>query len=114
MSEKQFAELVTDVVAPEVSRDPLFVPEARLAGLVMERVGRRRAEVRRLWDQGAGHAGERSAWEAYNAAAELLDHNRTLYPTRAGAFRAASLLTGQLATLKNRVLDNLVTHALAV
>lgn len=39
--------------------------------------------------------------------------NRALYPTRAGAYRTASLLTGQSAQMKNRVLDNLVSHALA-
>jgi phage/plasmid-like protein (TIGR03299 family) len=113
LSEDEFATLVTDVVAPDPRRDPVFAPEAKLAGLVVERAERKRAEVRRLWDAGAGHVGDRSAWEAFNAAAELLDHNRTLYPTRAGAFRTASLLTGQLAAMKNRILDNLVNHALS-
>jgi hypothetical protein len=67
----------------------------------------------RLWTEGKGHTGEKNAWFALNAAYELLDHNRELYPTRAGSFRTASLLTGELALMKGRVTDGLVNYAMA-
>ena len=66
-----------------------------------------------IWSEGKGHTGEKTAWYAFQAVAEALDFNRDLWPTRAGSWRTASLLNGQLAELKNRVLDNLVGYAAA-
>jgi hypothetical protein len=37
--------------------------------------------------------------------------NRELWPTRSGAWRTASLLTGQLSQMKGRVVENLVGFA---
>lgn len=112
LSAEQFDRLVTDVVAPDPRKDPKFNPEAKLAATVVERALKKRAECRRLWREGIGHTGDESAYEAYNGAVELLDHNRELYPTRAGCYRTASLLTGALADMKGRVVDNLVQFAL--
>lgn len=114
LQEESFDRMVLDVVAPDPRKHPQFNPEAKLAELVVERATKKRAEVRRLWTDGKGHTGNRSAWEAYNAAVEALDHNRELWPTRAGSWRTASLLDGQLAEMKNRVLDGLVEFATAV
>lgn len=111
LEDQLFSRLVLDMVAPDPRNDPKFNPEAKLAEVVVERAMRKRREVRRLWTEGKGHTGNHSAWEAYNAAAEALDHNKDLYPTRSGCFRSASLLTGQLGQMKNAVLDNLVQYA---
>jgi phage/plasmid-like protein (TIGR03299 family) len=108
---EQFDRFVLDVVAPDPRRDPQFNPAAKLADAVVARADRKRAEVRRLWTDGKGHSGERNAWYAYNGAAEALDHNRELWPTRSGAWRTASLLTGQLSQMKARVVENLVGFA---
>jgi phage/plasmid-like protein (TIGR03299 family) len=108
---ERFDRLVLDVVAPDPRRDPAFNPTAKLAEAVVARADRKRAEVRRLWAEGKGHSGERNAWFAYNGAAEALDHNRELWPTRAGAWRTASLLTGQLSQMKARLVENLVGFA---
>lgn len=107
----QFAALVLDVLAPLPTSDPKFNPEAKLAKVVMDRAAAKREEVKRLWVGGKGHTGEHNAWFAYNAAVEALDYNRELWPTRAGAWRTASLLDGTLAKMKNAVLDNLVQYA---
>ncbi|MBN9517148.1 DUF932 domain-containing protein [bacterium] len=107
LSEDAFARLVLDAVA----LDPRFNPDAKLAEAVVDRVRRKRSAVRRLWVEGKGHTGEPTAWFAYNGAAEALDHDRGLWPTRAGSWRTASLLDGELARLKTRVLDNLVGFA---
>lgn len=105
LTQAQFATAVLDVVAPDPRKDPAFNPDAKLATMVVERADRKRFEVQRLWFEGKGHTGEPNAWYAYNAAAEALDHNRDLFPTRGGTFRTASLLDGQLHTLKAKVLD---------
>lgn len=108
---EKFDRLVLDVVAPDPRRDPSFNPSAKLAEAVVARAERKRGEVRRLWTEGKGHSGERNAWFAYNGATEALDHNRDLWPTRAGTWRTASLLTGQLSQMKSRVVENLVDFA---
>ncbi|MQA91969.1 MAG: DUF932 domain-containing protein [Gemmatimonas sp.] len=109
--EAAFAKLVLDEVAPDPRNRPDFNPEARTAELVLNRAERKRAELRRLWDEGAGHTGDHSAWEAYNAAAEAIDHNAELWPNRTGAYRTASLMDGNLLRLKQNVLVNLSRYA---
>jgi phage/plasmid-like protein (TIGR03299 family) len=111
LADEAFDRLVLDVVAPDPRLDSRFNPDAKLAEVVVERALRKRAVVRRLWAEGKGHTGEPTAWFAYNGAAEALDHDRGLWPTRAGSWRTASLLDGELSRMKNRVLDNLVGFA---
>jgi phage/plasmid-like protein (TIGR03299 family) len=111
LSEEQFAAAVLDVIAPDPRKDPKFNPDAKLAELVVDRADRKRAEGRRLWTEGKGHTGEHNGWYAYNAAVELLDHNRELYPTRNGSWRTASLIDGQLKTMKDKVLSNVLKLA---
>lgn len=113
LEEHEFKTMVLDKVVPHPADDPKFNPEAKLAGVVIERAERKRAELTRLWTAGAGHTGDHSAWEAYNAVAEALDHNKELWPSRDGCWRTASLLTGNLADLKNKTLDRLVSFALS-
>jgi phage/plasmid-like protein (TIGR03299 family) len=113
LGEEAFSRMVLDVVAPDPREDPGYNPEAKLAGVVLERRLRKRQVVRELWTGGKGHTGSFSAWEAYNAVAEALDHNKDLWPTRGGAWRTASLLDGELARMKNWVLDGLVEYAAA-
>ena len=59
-----------------------------------------------LWTEGAGHRGDHSAWEALNGAVQSLDHDRELWRTR--GLRTQALLSGSLATRKQRVLVSLV------
>lgn len=113
LTEEAFRELVTDVVAPDPRTDPSFNPEAKLAGLVLERAERRRARVRELWESGRGHTGDHSGWEAFNAAAEALDHEAELWPHRSGCYRTASLLDGRLGETKVQVVNGLVRYARA-
>jgi phage/plasmid-like protein (TIGR03299 family) len=108
-----FDRLVADVIAPDPRLDPRFEPSAKLAESVVNRALAKRAELKRLWTEGKGHTGALTAWYALQAAAELLDHNTTLFPRRAGAWRTASLLTGEFGRMKARVTDNLTAFALA-
>jgi phage/plasmid-like protein (TIGR03299 family) len=111
LTDDAFGRMVLDVVAPDPRKDAKFNPEAKLAEVVLERALRKRRAVTNLWTEGKGHTGEKTAWYAYQAAVEALDHDRELWPTRAGSWRTASLLDGELARMKNRVLDGLVGFA---
>lgn len=113
LTDEAFRRLVLDVACPDPADDPRFEPSAKLAHVVKERADRKRAEITRLWLEGAGHTGDRSAYEAYNAVAECLDHNKALWPSRSGAWRTGALLDGHLARTKNAVLDTLVGYALS-
>lgn len=109
----EFDDLVLDVLAPDPRLKQRWNPEARMANAVVARWETKRSALQDVWVHGRGHVGDHSAWEAYNGTVQLLDHNRELFPTRAGVYRTASLLTGHLAWLKQRVTDNLVAYAQA-
>ncbi len=65
----------------------------------------RRAALTSKWHTGKGHTGDSSAWEAYNGAVEVIDHDVALFRTRGS--RVASLLGGRLAECKATVLNRL-------
>lgn len=111
LDEEMFKTLVVDAIATDPRKRSEFNPEAKLAEMVVERYERKVTRVTELWTSGKGHTGDHSAWEAYNGAVELLDHDRDLFPTRAGAFRTASLLDGDLGKRKAAVLANLLGAA---
>lgn len=113
LTEEQFTAAVLDTVAPDPRVNPKFNPEGWRAEMVVERAQRKRAELRRLWTEGKGHTGEPTAWYAYNGTVEALDHNSTLFPTRAGTWRTSSLLDGTLKQLKDTVLTNCLALASA-
>jgi phage/plasmid-like protein (TIGR03299 family) len=111
LTPEMFKQLVLDVAAPDPTLLPSWNPEAKMAESVVARVERKRARVTELWTSGKGHSGEPTAWFAYNGAVEALDHDKGLFPTRAGCYRTASLLGGTLAKAKEQVLDGLVQYA---
>lgn len=104
LTEQEFASVILDVIAPDPRTLPSFNPDAKLAASVVARAEKRRTELRRLWDEGAGHTGDHSAWEGWNGAVEAIDHNRDLFPLRAGTWRTASLLDGKLRHMKDAAL----------
>jgi phage/plasmid-like protein (TIGR03299 family) len=111
LDDEAFTRMVLDVVAPDPRLKKDWNPEAKLAGVVLERFQKKRAHLRHLWVEGKGHTGEKNCWYAYNATVEALDYNKDLWPSRSGVWRAASLLTGELAAMKNTVLDRLTGFA---
>jgi phage/plasmid-like protein (TIGR03299 family) len=106
-----FTRLVLDYVAPDPQLRRSWNPEARLAKVVLERWETKRAELSRMWEHGTGHAGDRSAWEAYNGTVEAIDHNADLWPLRSGVFRTQALLDGELGRLKQGVVNRLAQFA---
>ena len=100
-----FRQLVLDVAAP-------IPADLNQAGLTphqesaRRRLVAKRSRLSHLWEHGAGHAGDHSAWEAYNAVAESVDHDEAVWRVRGS--RAESLLDGRLLEVKDRVLTSLV------
>lgn len=111
LSRRAFKVLVLDPVAPDPRDDPGWRPENQQAQAAVERTLRRRAELSRLWTEGAGHRGDQSAWEAYNGLVQALDHRSDLFPTRRNRLR--SLLDGQLRRTKRRCMARLLAHAIS-
>jgi hypothetical protein len=113
LSEEEFSQLVLDrllpVTLPAPSRGAPW--SGGLKGILEWMEERRRpgrSQVRRLWEEGAGHRGDRSAWEAYNGLVQWLDHS----PRRdSGEERLKGLLNGQLSRTKHRVYARLLAHA---
>lgn len=72
----------------------------------------RRDRLEYLWDEGPGHLGDHSAWEAYQAVTHAIDHDDHLWGRNsAPAGRLGSLLDGHLSQLKHATLDRLFASA---
>jgi len=50
-------------------------PKSTRAEKAFERSMERRDAIRHLWENGVGHTGDKSAWEAYNGFVQALDHD---------------------------------------
>jgi phage/plasmid-like protein (TIGR03299 family) len=111
LTDEQFRALILDPAIPDPRKHPRFNPEAKMAGLVVERYEKKVNEVVRLRVEGKGHKGDGSAWEGYNGLVEAIDHNETLFPTKGGVFRTQSLLDGTLRQMKDRALARVVKFA---
>jgi phage/plasmid-like protein (TIGR03299 family) len=108
LSEALFAKHVLDVLTP-LPDAPKSERKDNIAKAAFERATER-AQVRRdrlttLWTEGDGHQGDHSAWEAYNAATQSLDHDADLW--KAGN-RLESLFDGSLAKQKQDVIESLM------
>jgi phage/plasmid-like protein (TIGR03299 family) len=106
-----FTRCVLDVAAPDPRGRRGWNPEARMAETVLARFETKRTVLRNAWTQGSGHAGDGSAWEAYNGLVEVIDHDSELYPTRSGVYRTQALLDGELGRMKQTVVNRLVAFA---
>lgn len=107
-----FNSRVLDIVAPLPQNDPNFKSKDqgnKQAEATIERAERKRDEVTRLWTAGSGHVGDFSAWEAYNAAVEAIDHDRELWRVNKGGDRLSRLAFGDLHDMKQDVLASLLT-----
>jgi phage/plasmid-like protein (TIGR03299 family) len=66
----------------------------------------RRDRLTYMWHNGTGHVADNSAWEAYNGAVEVIDHDADLFRTRGS--RVAAMIGGRLVAKKTDVLNALV------
>lgn len=108
ISEDQFAESVLDVLAPLPAK-----PDADASKLahslhptLTAKAETARWSVKELWVAGTGQNGALTAWDAYNAATEALDHFNAM-PTR-GERLVSMLPGGKVAEAKRTVFSNLL------
>lgn len=112
LSVDAFTRSVLDVAAPypkdlgSVEADHLTVRGYDIARAAAQR---RRDALTTAWTSGKGHTGDQSAWEAYNGAVEVLDHDSSLYRTNGS--RVASLMGGRLLEAKSKVLVAVVNES---
>lgn len=104
LTEAQFGKMVLDTIVPAREIDAKDEKSTRVQNL-LAKDQTKRTEIRRLWDEGDGHSGDHSAWEAFNAATQTIDHNETMF--RSGN-RVQSLLEGQLCKMKDSILDKIL------
>jgi phage/plasmid-like protein (TIGR03299 family) len=110
LTDHEFQKLVLDTAAP-ISTAWSGALATTSQKRALERTLKKRKRLAHLWLKGRGHRGDKSAWEAYNAAVEALDHDGSLWPS--GSSRVASLLEGHLGARKQKVLDRLMEHVLS-
>lgn len=110
LSSEAFEERVLEVAAP-VSRWARWVRSDERAA-IPERVPEQNrmlwSELRRLWDEGAGHRGDRSAWEAWQGVIQWADHS---FPTWGLPDPLLDLALRSLQSLKGEVLRELLELA---
>jgi phage/plasmid-like protein (TIGR03299 family) len=109
---EQFTSAVLDVAAPLPGK--AFTLDAQhLTGrgyqAAYEAAEDRRGRIFDMWTAGAGHKGDESMWEAYNAAVEVIDHDADRFRTRGS--RIAAMISGRLVQKKSEVLNALVAMA---
>jgi hypothetical protein len=98
----QFVDSVLNTLAPlPTAKDD--ADKASGFDRAMANAEAKRAVLSKMWTGGTGHAGDHSAWEAYNGAVEVIDHDEETYKVRGS--RALALLDGRLATAKEDVLE---------
>lgn len=109
LTEEEFSSAVLDVLAklPKLDDSP-----SKRDLTTYEKIEAKRVRLTYLWDNGMGHAGNRSAWEAYNAVTQSLDHDEDTWKVR-GARNEALMVGGTLEKPKETVLKNLVALATA-
>jgi phage/plasmid-like protein (TIGR03299 family) len=70
-----------------------------------DRAVARRERITSLWETGDGHTGDHSAWEAYNAAVQSIDHDEDQFVVTGS--RVEALTSGRLGNLKTDVLTSI-------
>jgi len=115
LEEEMFSMLVLDVIAPLPDATKVNDRKDNIAKAAFERATAR-AEARRtrlthLWENGDGHTGDHSAWEAYNSVTQSLDHDVALWGGKVDQLE--SMFDGTIARDKQAVIDALVGFATA-
>lgn len=115
--ERPFQRLVLDKVFPVAHLEAKIArrddnPRTRSA---LEKANEKRSEIRALWDDGRGHSGSGSAWEAFQGAVEYLDHARSALrgESNRDERRVQSLHDGTLGKVKGRIARGLFAYAAA-
>lgn len=105
-----FQRLVIDPILTDPRKDETLKDAPRIR-LLTDRYIAKRHRIYRMWTDGTGHTGDRSAWEAFNGLVESLDHDTDLWKGRNAENRALSLTDGPLAKMRQSVFKSLLSFA---
>ena len=94
------------IVIEVIQTDHLVTPRQQTS---LEKVEAKRARLTQLWTEGDGHTGDHSAWEAFNAVAQSVDHDDEIWKVRTQ--RTQQLTDGSLYSTKNAVFATLLKAA---
>jgi len=104
LTEHAFHRLVQEIALPITPQKP---DESGRQVAARQRQIERRVVVREMWTAGAGHSGDRSAWEAMNGLIEAQDHNPLFNRREVGL---ASQIDGSRMASKRRVFQALTRY----
>lgn len=110
-STSPFREHVLDVAVPVFQLEEKIRRREGTGHTVaaLDKAHDKRAEITRLWTQGMGHAGDHSAWEAWQGVIQYFDHESPLKGENTS--RIASLYNGSLGKIKSRIGFGLAAYA---
>lgn len=109
LSMEEFERAVLDVVAPVIELKGEREGERSNEGRVEKRM-QQRGRLSELWTDGDGHTGNFSAWEAFNAVTQALDHE-PLFEVRKNTNRIESMISGGIAEMKSAAMESLLVLA---
>lgn len=110
LKNEDFKRLVLDTVAPLPQKPKAGEEPGKMYAAMLERAEGKRNRLLKLWRDGRGHTGNDSAWEAYNAVAESVDHDVEMWGTRKRE-RLYALSHGSLLDTKDEALRRLLAYA---
>jgi phage/plasmid-like protein (TIGR03299 family) len=111
ISQEEFETNVLDILAP--LPNDIEADDKRVQNAVERALGRRELVTSLYRGEGAGIDGDPTAWNAYNAAVEAVDHFRDLFKVRVDDLEAL-FPGGTLANKKQDVLNALTDLSLSV
>lgn len=117
MEERPFRRLVLDPTVPirHLERKVQRREDTVRTRIALDAAHGKRAEIRRLWDEGDGHTGSGSAWEAFQGLVQWTDHSSQSLngQEERDERRATSLYDGTLGNIKSKVARGVFAYAAA-
>lgn len=115
LPERAFQRFVLDVAVPVKQLEEKIRRRDGTAHTetALEKATARRLRIRKLWEEGDGHTGNHTAWEAWNGVIQWLDHGNPDHPEGPNfrGSRVNSLNRGSLGKVKSTTFRRLLDYA---
>jgi phage/plasmid-like protein (TIGR03299 family) len=108
LTNEEFDRHVLDVIAPMPKVDEIESADGRTLAAI-ERTVAKRQRIASAWDSGAGHSGDYSAFEAFSAVTEVMDHDDESFPLRSGTKAERQFYGSKFARAKEQVFSELLS-----
>jgi hypothetical protein len=113
ISEEQFRANVLDIAVPvrHLERKIQRRESSGHTTAALDRANAKRISIRNLWEEGEGHSGDHTAWDALNGLAQALDHDEKFENSRGEDRMLQSLYDGTARQIKGKVCNRLLSLA---